>query len=134
MDGVPVNWLDFEFHCPAATTTIILALVDKIAHDFLNEFVRIGLILSEEFTALREYLNEQLGQKFSFGGLSDTIDGFLVGENGLFGEILGDITDATTEVEVKRVNLFLDFGHFALHFSVGILSPRFGVEFDDPIL
>ena len=47
----------------------------------------------------REYLNEQLGQKFSFGGLSDTIDGFLVGENGLFGEILGDITNATTEVE-----------------------------------
>lgn len=54
---------------------------------------------AEEFTALREYLNEQLGQKFSFGGLSDTIDGFLVGENGLFGEILGDITNATTEVE-----------------------------------
>ena len=26
-------------------------------------------------------------------------DGFLVGENGLFGEILGDITNATTEVE-----------------------------------
>lgn len=54
---------------------------------------------AEEFVALREYLNEQLGKKFSFDGLSDTVDGFLVNENGLFGEFLNNTTNAASEVE-----------------------------------
>lgn len=65
------------------------------AYEKMNDVVD----TAEEFTALREYLNEQLGKKFSFAGLSDTIDGFLVGENGLFGEFLGNTESAAAGVE-----------------------------------
>lgn len=43
---------------------------------------------AEEFNGLREYLNEQLGEKFTFDGLQNVIDGYLAGESGTFSDFL----------------------------------------------
>lgn len=54
---------------------------------------------ADEFAALRNYLNEQLGEQFSFEGLSDTIDDFLLSENGLFAEFINNTAETATTVE-----------------------------------
>lgn len=66
----------------------------------------------EEFSGLRDYLNDELGDKFSFDGLPELIDNYLVGESGIFGEFLNElnsssdaIDDATTTYEASLSSL-----------------------------
>jgi len=53
---------------------------------------------AEEFTGLREYLKDELGKKFSFNGLEDVIDEYLVGEGGSFAQFMQDMQDSQNTV------------------------------------
>ncbi len=87
-DGVYDSITDITGKIGAAVKEYVQAEYDYAYITYENMY---GIVDTfDEFIALRDYMYEQLGGKFSFGGLFGSIDSFLAGINPAFAGFLKD--------------------------------------------